>query len=465
MLEFGDIQGLVFSGYARQRLARYWFLKLPVVGATGWLSRLLVRVTTSERHERTSERRVNVAFTVSGLEALGLAEEALRTFPQAFLRGMAAPERSSLLGDYGDSAPETWEFGGTAPGRVDAVVFAYAATVDELDELSDALEDEFERFGCTAHVEDTHLAADGRDHLGFLDAHTNPRVQGGPRKRHKNPYDLSVPAGEFVLGYRNASGHFATSPRAPVRFGSRDLPRRTDAERALDLGRNGTFVAVRKLALDVPGFWRFAAQSARALWPATPSDRGGDFAELLVGRTRDGGALRPANATQRAPLDPRAANRFGYRGPGDDVASCPIGAHVRRANPRDSLGDDAKESLATVRQHRLLRRGRSYGPRFDAAAPDGRERGLLFVALCADLERQFEFVHETWLNHPRFGGLTHERDPIAGARPAGDAELDTFSLQGEPFRRQVALERFVRVRGGVYLFMPGLRALSYLAEG
>jgi len=465
MLELDDIQGLVFSGYARQRCARYWFLKLPVVGATGWLSRLLSRVTTSERRERAGDRRVNVALTPSGLEALGLAEEALRTFPQAFLRGMAAPERASLFGDHGESAPEHWQFGGTQAGRVDALVLAYAETVDALDELSDALEDDFERFGCTAHVEDAYLTDDLRDHLGFVDAGTNPRIRGGPRKRHKNPYDPSVPAGEFVLGYRNASGHFATSPRAPLRASTRLLPRRTDATRALDLGRNGTFVALRKLALDVPAFWRFAERAGAALWPQGDAHGAVRFAETLVGRRRDGAPLAATHAAARTPLDPRAANRFGYRSPGGDVFACPIGAHARRANPRDSLGDDAAESLASVQHHRLLRRGRLYGPRFDATGPVVGERGLLFVALCADLERQFEFVHETWLNHPRFGGLTHERDPIAGAPPPGDTADDTFSLQGVPFRRQVRLERFVRVRGGAYFFMPGLRALAYLADG
>ncbi len=464
MLELDDIQGLVFSGYARQRCARYWFLKLPVVGATGWLSRLLSRVTTSERRERASDRRVNVALTVSGLEALGLSEAALLTFPQAFLRGMAAPERSSLLGDQGENAPEHWQFGGTPAGRVDALVVAYAETADALDELSDALEDDFERFGCTAHVEDAYLAEDLRDHLGFLDVRSNPRVRGGPRKRHKNPYDPGVPAGEFVLGYRNASGHFAASPRAPLRASTRLMPRRTDATRALDLGRNGTFVALRKLALDVPAFWRFAGRAALELWPQAGSHGAERFAETLVGRRRDGAALAATDALVGGPFDARAANRFGYRRTGDG-AGCPIGAHVRRANPRDSLGDDPAESLASVQNHRLIRRGRLYGPRFDPAAPVAAERGLLFVALCADLERQFEFVHETWLNHPHFGGLTHERDPIAGAPPAADTTDDTFSIQGAPFRRQVRLERCVRVRGGAYFFMPGLRALAYLAEG
>jgi deferrochelatase/peroxidase EfeB len=119
-----------------------------------------------------------------------------------------------------------------------------------------------------------------------------------------------------------------------------------------------------------------------------------------------------------------------------------------------------------VQKHRLIRRGRLYGDKLAPAAdPDGKARGLLFMALCADLERQFEFVHEAWLQNPKFAGLSHERDPIAPWDPGAGAALDTFSLAGSPFRQKFELERFVRVRGGAYLFMPSLRALAYLAEG
>jgi Dyp-type peroxidase family len=468
MLEHDDIQGLVFSGYARQRFARYWFVKLPATGAAAWLSRMLVRVTSGGPSEHGAERRCNLAFSVTGLEALGLPEAALRTFPAAFLRGMAAPERSRLFGDHGDSAPERWDFGGTEAGRVDALVLAYAPTADALDEESDLIEDGFERFGCEAHVEDAYLAEDFRDHLGFVDARSNPRLQSLWPPRKKNRYDLAVPAGEFVLGYRNADGHVTPRPRAPWRASTRSLPHRVDARRALDLGRNGTFVAVRKLAQDVAGFWRFAERHASSLWPAARTDDAQRLAEHLVGRRQDGAPLvpPPAGARVAAAGDFPALNRFGYRDSDGAASLCPFGAHVRRANPRDSLGDSAAPSLKAVRKHRLIRRGRLYGPLFERAAPDAAERGLLFMALCADLERQFEFVHAAWLDNPKFGGLTHERDPLIGVPARDETErTETFSLAASPFRRQVTLERFVRVRGGAYLFMPGLRALAYLAEG
>ncbi len=468
MLEHDDIQGLVFSGYARQRFARYWFVKFAPTGAAAWLSRMLARVTSGGPSEHGAERRCNLAFSVTGLQALGLPDAALHTFPEAFVRGMAAPERSRLFGDHGDSAPERWDFGGTEAGRVDALVLAYAPTADALDEESDAIEEGFERFGFDAHVEDAYLAEDFRDHLGFVDARSNPRMKSFWPQRKKDRYDPAVPVGEFVLGYRNADGHVTPRPRAPWRESTRFLPELVDARRLMDLGRNGTFVAVRKLAQDVPGFWRFAERQASSLWPELPAHGAQNFAEHLIGRRQDGTSLVPPPDGARVPdaRDFRALNRFGYRDTDGAASSCPLGAHARRANPRDSLGDETAASLAAVRKHRLIRRGRLYGPKFERAAPDAEERGLLFMALCADLERQFEFMHAAWLNQPKFGGLTHERDPLIGAPVRGEVErAETFSLPGEPFRRQVTLERFVRVRGGAYLFMPGLRALAYLAEG
>lgn len=474
MLELDDIQGLVLSGYARQPHARYWFVQFGASGAATWLSRLLFRISTSERSERHGERRVNVAFSASGLRALGLPEPSLATFPRPFLDGMSAPERARALGDHGENSAERWDFGGARGLRVDALVLAYASDPDELDEVSDELEDDFERFGFEVHVEDAYLPADGRGHFGFLDARTNPRLRRSFAlgRQRRNSFDRAVPAGEFVLGYLNADGQLASGPRAPLRTSARPLPHLIDARRAMDLGRNGTFVAVRKLAQDVPGFWRFAAKTGLALWPDAREHAAERFAERLVGRTREGSPLAapllraPAAAAERERL--RALNRFGYRETSAASGGCPLGAHVRRANPRDALGDDPRASLATVRKHRVIRRGRLYGEKIGPAGePDGGERGLLFMALCADLERQFEFLHEAWLHNPKFAGMTHERDPLLPWEPppGADPADDTFSLAEAPFRRKVRLERFVRVRGGAYLFMPGLRALSYLAEG
>jgi deferrochelatase/peroxidase EfeB len=136
-------------------------------------------------------------------------------------------------------------------------------------------------------------------------------------------------------------------------------------------------------------------------------------------------------------------------------ARCPFGAHVRRANPRDTRFPGSDEEIATVNRHRLLRVGRKYENR--------DHKGLFFMCLNGDIERQFEFVQATWLLNPNFNGLAGETDPIIGRCPAGKTRsmtittpLGTAQLGG--------MENFVQMMAGGYFFMPGRTVLGYLAS-
>ena len=75
--------------------------------------------------------------------------------------------------------------------------------------------------------------------------------------------------------------------------------------------------------------------------------------------------------------------------------------------------------------------------------------------------RQFEFVQHSWVGDPSFNGLLDAVDPLVGPRgPDGT----TFVEAADPVRRRRrGLPRFVQVRGGAYFFLPGIRALRYLA--
>ena len=102
----------------------------------------------------------------------------------------------------------------------------------------------------------------------------------------------------------------------------------------------------------------------------------------------------------------------------------------------------------------------------------------MFLCLNSDIERQFEFVQQTWVNNPVFGGLNGEVDPLIGNinrtetssvdpnPPAGEAQPDAiFTVQADPLRTRVHdLKRFVTVKGGAYFFLPSIRALRYLAS-
>jgi deferrochelatase/peroxidase EfeB len=164
------------------------------------------------------------------------------------------------------------------------------------------------------------------------------------------------------------------------------------------------------------------------------------------------------------------ANDFGYFHEDPVGTGCPVGAHVRRTNPRDSLdpGPGTDKSLAINRRHRLLRRGREYGQALspEAALTESlaadEQRGLHFICLNGNIARQFEFVQNTWLNNPKFAGLYDDSDPLVGqSEPYGG----TFTMPSATVRRRVTgMPRFIKVRGGAYFFLPGLTALRRLAS-
>jgi hypothetical protein len=101
------------------------------------------------------------------------------------------------------------------------------------------------------------------------------------------------------------------------------------------------------------------------------------------------------------------------------------------------------------------------------AAPDpGGERGLHFLCFCADLSLQFEFVQQNWVTNPKAGGLYADPDPLIGIHDPRHPEYgDTFTAPAEPIRQRVrGLEPFVTIRGGAYLFLPGIRGVRIIAD-
>jgi hypothetical protein len=75
--------------------------------------------------------------------------------------------------------------------------------------------------------------------------------------------------------------------------------------------------------------------------------------------------------------------------------------------------------------------------------------------------RKFEFVQSEWLNSGIFIGAASERDPIAGSND-GTGE---FIIPARPVRQRLqGLPGFVVTRGGEYFFLPGARALRWLAD-
>jgi Dyp-type peroxidase family len=464
-VERADVQGLILFAYKAHPRSRFYLLDFAGGDARALLGRVLTDVTSGEE-DPDGKYRFNLAFSARGLAALGMAED-FETFPREFVQGMAHPERSNVLGDRYSDDPAGWEFGNTN-NPVDALAMLYARTDPELDERGGELETLLERYGIKFRRQDVSLFEDGREHFGFADGFAQPVIKGTGRKR--KPGEAKLATGELVLGYPNAYGQLTTVPTARARRGTREHPFPVPGKNQVNFGENGTYLVLRKLKQDVASFWQYCWDAAVAEQAPNPSERAKFIAARMVGRWPNGVSLVVAPDVE--PLPRGDSNDFGFREHDPDGLRCPFGAHLRRANPRDMFGDDPKEGLRDANLHRIVRRGRNYGPKLHGAMPrldDGRERGLCFVALNANLNRQFEFIQQTWINSCKFAGLSAERDPLIGKEAKDFDEQPVpriFSAQARPVReRYERLPKVVQVRGGEYFFLPGLRALNYLCDG
>jgi Dyp-type peroxidase family len=313
-----------------------------------------------------------------------------------------------------------------------------------LDAHLQSMRDAVERHGGVAVAGEQVGAAlaGGVEHFGYADGFAQPAIegsdaperpgQGAPRKGGWRP----IRAGEFVLGYPDEEGVLPAAPPPD------------------ELSRNGSYLVYRKLHQDVAAF-RSRLAAAAAL-----SGRDEEWlAAKIVGRWRDG---TPVDASPDRP-DPRVAgddgrnNAFDYRSDPDGMR-CPVGAHVRRANPRLGVPFEGK----LVNRHRLVRRGIPYGDPLPAGADDdGADRGVVFMCLQASLARQFEFVQSQWMNDGNVFRLGDDQDVLLGAHDGSGPSKMT--IQGRPPVFLGPLERVVTLRGGEYYFTPGVNGLRHLA--
>lgn len=462
-LEKDEIQGLVFSGYPKNEAGAYLFLRVvDAARARAWLRTLVTEVTFGE--QRDYGPTVNVALSAPGLAALGLDDKSLATFPLEFREGLRQPDGSSrprILGDVGDSAPSKWLWGGPNQPEVHVMLLLFGSEPS----FSAQLEQHRQRFAgalLEVYARPTISLPDRREHFGFADGISQSRIEGqAPRGKDADGHDV-IKAGEFIFGYENEFAQVPGSPSAPPGpVAGKHLKLAADGQRT-DIGKNGSFMVVRQLEQDVAAFWRSMSEYSKSPEGQVDRDQAIWLASKCVGRWPNGAPL------VRSPDhdDPKWKNdnAFDYE---DDRAGlkCPIGAHIRKANPRDSLGPGRDESIKATRRRRILRRGRAYGPPLPPFETEHQrqERGLVFICLNANIRRQFEFIQQSWLNNEKFGGLHEDQDPIVGDQTPGVGS--TFTIPAHPLRRRlVGLERFVHVRGGEYFFLPSKSALAFLSE-
>ena len=436
-LEFNEIQATIL----RQRPAPYYgthvALRIDTAEAgRAFLRRLAPYVDSAAGWRIAANAWLAVAISYKGLQALGLPEESLQSFPEAFRVGMAG--RARELGDVGLNDPKNWEapFG---TGEIHIGVSAFSDSEEKWRRALAIARQQYEGFSGVTVLATQDFGAQPGDlnPLGYKDGIDQPGIEGDDVES-PSTYGRPIKAGEFILGYPGEAGIPLPMPQPDI------------------LGRNGSFVGLRKYQTRVGAFNRFLQSHGD-----TEEERE-LLAAKLVGRWRSGAPLTLAPDVDDRALgaDPHRNNAFNYANDAHG-RQAPFGCHIRRMNPRDT----ELAVLTDVNLHRLIRRGTTYGPPYDknavTEADDEVPRGAYFLFISAKAMSTMEFLQREWINDGNFIGAGSERDPIIGLQEEGAI----FTIPKEPVRRRVhGIETFNVLRGGEYLFMPSISALHWLAN-
>src|SRR5689334_14014399 len=430
-IDIADIQAIVWSAFDSLKGARYMMLRVGDVRAARQWLRSLELTSLADLYDKDDvtvrqDKVVQVAFTAAGLCALGIKD--VEGFAPEFLEGMTGhPNRSQRLGDVGANAPEKWAWG-YEDKEPHILLILFASDDAHAEALAARHKTKAEENDLSEIVTLSTSDLGDKEPFGFTDGISQPsfdwEIPRKPGTAADRDYTNLLALGELLLGYRNEYGLLTERPSVPASDGKAShLPDGAHLPDRRDLGRNGSYLVFRQLAQDVDGFWQWVGEEAKRV-NVTPND----LAEAMVGRKRNGDPLddltlgRPISG-----IDTRDGERNGFLYDTDpDGLSCPLGAHIRRANPRTGdapggrrgmidnllvtlglttrrkpprptsstlpwplnttiwpfvrLQDDA---VASARFHRILRRGREYVHPTETGEDDV-ETGLHFLCLNAN---------------------------------------------------------------------------------
>jgi porphyrinogen peroxidase len=455
----GDIQGMLKSGYGWLKTSRFWLLTIRdgrENEARAWIKELLEKglIISAARVGEAKTKPINealaIAFSHSGLMKLGCKDTGAHPFPTPFCSGMGSQLREKLLND----SPRQWRWSDVEGCLDRQSVHILVAQWLLRDATTAMTAPDPEVFQVNVVDNDPcsfkKLPGDPKERLrepfGFRDGIAQPVMIGlrevdgesdkAARKHAGQLYDDRVVApGEFILGYRNEYDELTYCP---------DVERWAQLYPDSRFTLNGSYLAVRQIEQNVDEF------------EALKEKYGELVCEKLMGRRKNGLPLSwkgPPNAQ----IEDSEADAFRYQIDDANGFMCPRGSHIRRMNPRDSLGSDVQTGITASKLHRLLRRGRPY--REETEDKNKPRKGIFFIACNADFERQFEFIHQRWMRNFRFGALHHEDDPIVGA-PQKSSK--TFTIPALPTGTHVSLKDLTETLGGGYFFLPGIKALKFV---
>lgn len=465
-LDKSNIQSLVFGGMGKRLPhSKLLFVSLSPrrrkQSVKALMRHIIERVDFGETLKKNHVWQV--AFTYRGLQRLGLSDEGAdnRIFPNAFCQGVNSVARSRILGDLASSHPANWQWG-SGEKEVDFVLMCYfgeasqaAPSLIETRKLIDSAGAQvvWEQ-DCNVERNDDGVTVEP---FGYVDGISQPIIKGTSRSQRTDQFDHLVAPGEVLCGYPDQRDNISPSPVVNIGkdilnvLPEEPFQSRQDAQK--DFGFNGSYLVVRQLQQNVEAFDNFCEAKAaelssnKELDPVSPEWVGAK----MLGRWKDG---RPLVRFSSEHKEGSAGNNFRYREEDPQGLQCPLGAHIRRANPRDSLGDDTETQMSLSNRHRILRVGRSYHQ------ADSNEKGLMFMCLNSDIERQFEFVQQTWLGNSSFHGLMGETDSMSSGECPMTEKFTIPSAQGSV--TLTGLQSFVTTKGAAYFFMPGRQALRFL---
>jgi deferrochelatase/peroxidase EfeB len=479
-LNLEDIQGIILRMY-RMPIVRHFLLKVTTPGAARQLLGRLVSGDEADAPQITIAKDwhvrmepgpgddlavpsrckpdycLNVGFTWPGLLALEVKDRvpnlSFKAF-KAFVAGAAA--RADVVGDSGPSGPQHW-VGGFGTGSDHVMLTLHAASPETLKTYSDRLSalvvegngfQEIWRADGMALMEmqDGKPVPVPKVHFGYTDGISMTTIRGGPERY---PPDHQQPCEPWLFVLLDEAENYVLPEPA-------------------ELGRNGSFAVFKMIRTDVVGFENFLQSHKDQIDPEL-------LAAKLCGRWRNGVplALSPDTDSPPSGIASDQMNNFGYvnaDGSGDPKGlRCPVGAHMRRINPRDQPVIGQGQPGGSNNSHRLIRRGLPYGPMYDPKQPyDGIERGLLGYFINSSIENQYEFVLSQWVNDSEFAGAVRldpkARNPIIGTQDPAESIFVIPQSGGAPSIKVTGFSSFTTTRAAAYCFFPSITALKLIAD-
>lgn len=477
-LDLEDIQGTILRGY-RMPMVRDFLLKVKAPAAARKALGRLVSGDETDAPQITSAKEwyvgfepgpfdnqdeaprykpdycLNVGITWPGLAALEVKDRvpdlSFKSF-KAFTDGAAA--RAKLVGDSGRHAPEHW-IGGFGAGNDHVMLTLHAMSPDAMNSYSDRLSavlaegDAFQELWrhdgmAIMEMQDGKLVPTSKVHFGYTDGISMVTIRGGP-ERYKRDHQQPCEPWLFVL-LEEAENYLVPEPH--------------------ELGHNGSFAVFKMIDTDVVGFENFLQSQKDTIDPEL-------LAAKMCGRWRNGIplALSPDTDSPAGGISPEELNDFEYvnaDGSGDPRGlRCPVGAHIRRVNPRGQPVTGQGQPGGSNNTHRLIRRGMPFGPAYDPKQPyDGIERGLLGYFICSNIENQYEFVLQQWVNESEFAGAVRlnpkTKDPIIGTLDPADSVFDIPQAGAPPIKIR-GLSSFITTRAAAYCFLPSITGIRFIA--